>query len=98
MLSNPRYDIYETALAELIGADEQVDQNDYGGSVAVTLGDGVRPVSGEFLSFMFFATETGSGAVQTPAGTLLLLAVVTGLQNGLQRFNNSSISDENSLH
>jgi len=27
------------------------------------------------------------------AGTLILLAVVTGLQNGLQRFNHSAVSD-----
>lgn len=73
MLTSPHWQIYESALTELIGANEQVDQNDYGGSVAVTLGDGVRPCSGELLSFIFFATETGSGAVQTPAGTLLIL-------------------------
>jgi len=73
MLTSPHWQIYETALTELIGADEQVDQNDYGGSVAVTLGDGARPCSGELLSFMLFATETGTGAVQTPVGTLLVL-------------------------
>lgn len=72
-LSAPYYQITETALTELVGKDEQVDQNDYGGSVAVTLGDGVRPVSGELLSFAFFSTEEGTGAVQTPAGTLLIL-------------------------
>ncbi len=32
------------------------------------------------------------------AGTLILLAVVTGLQNGLQRFNHSAVSDQISLH
>ena len=73
MLTSPHYQITETTLTELIGQDEQVDQNDYGGSVAVTLGDGVRPVSGEFLSFMLAAFEDGTGAVMTPAGTLLLL-------------------------
>ncbi len=73
MLTSPHWQIYETALTELIGADEQVDQNDYGVSAAVTLGDGVRPCSGELLSFIFFSTETGTGAIQTPAGTLLIL-------------------------
>jgi hypothetical protein len=73
MLTNPRYEIAETGNKTLIGADDQVDQNDFGASVAVTLGDGVRPVSGELLSFMFYSGETGTGAVQTPAGTLLLL-------------------------
>jgi len=73
MLTSPHWQICETDLVELVGADEQVDQNDYGGSVAVTLGDGVRPCSGELLSFALFSTETGSGAVQTPAGILLIL-------------------------
>jgi hypothetical protein len=73
MLSAPYWHITETALTELIGADEQVDQNDYAGSAAVTLGDGIRPCSGELLSFAFFSTETGTGAVQTPAGILLIL-------------------------
>lgn len=73
MLTNPRYEIQELGLTELVGADEQLDQNDYGASVAITLGDGIRPVSGELLSFMFYTAETGSGAIQTPAGTLLIL-------------------------
>lgn len=73
MLTNPRYQIQELGLTELIGPNEQVDQNDYGASVAIALGDGVRPVSGELLSFMFYSGETGTGAVQTPAGTLLLM-------------------------
>ncbi|NIQ98541.1 MAG: hypothetical protein GWN87_33690 [Desulfuromonadales bacterium] len=72
MLTHPTWQITELGLAELVGADEQVDQNDFGGSVACTLGDGVRPNSGEFLAFLFVTGETGSGAVQTPAGRLLL--------------------------
>jgi hypothetical protein len=71
----PLYLISELELTNLVGANERVDQNDYGASVAITLGDGVLPVSGELLSFMFYSTETGTGAVQTPAGTLLLLDV-----------------------
>ena len=73
MITNPRYEITEIGVTELVGADEQVDQNDYGGSVALTLGDGIRPVSGEFLAFCFYTRETGTGAVLSPAGTLLLL-------------------------
>jgi hypothetical protein len=73
MLTSQRYEMLRTALTALIGADEQVDQNDFGASVAVTLGDGVRPVSGEFLSLMLYTWEEGTGAVQTPAGTLLIL-------------------------
>ena len=74
MLSNPRYQITTTTRTTLVGADDQVDQNDYSDSIALTLGDGVRPVSGEILSAVFFSWEEGSGAVQTPAGTLLLLS------------------------
>lgn len=81
-LSNPLYHITETALTELVGADEQVDQNDYSGSVAVTLGDGVRPVSGEFLSFTFYTKEEGSGAVMSPAGTLILLDADPAIASG----------------
>jgi len=73
MLTSQRYQITETALAQIIAKDDQVDQNDYGASVAVTLGDGVRPVSGEFLSFIFISREIGTGAVQEPAGVLLIL-------------------------
>lgn len=74
-LSSPLWHITETGITELVGADEQVDQNDFGGSVALTLGDGVRPVSGEFLAFLFVTGEIGTGDVQTPAGTLLLFDV-----------------------
>lgn len=73
MLTSPRFLIREIGITELVGKDEQVDQNDYGGSVAVTLGDGNLPVSGELLAFSFHSTEEGTGAVQEPAGTLLLL-------------------------
>jgi hypothetical protein len=72
-LSNPLYHITELGEHELVGIDEQVDQSDYGGSVALTLGDGIRPCSGEFLSFLFRTAEAGTGAIQTPPGTLLLL-------------------------
>ena len=60
----------EAGLTELIGVDEQVDQNDYGGSVAVSL---PSLTSGEILSFVFYSTEDGTGAVQEPAGVLLIL-------------------------
>ena len=72
MITNPRYAIQELGLTTLVGADDQVDQNDYGASIAITLGDGIRPVSGELLSFMFFTLEEGTGAIQSPAGSLLI--------------------------
>jgi hypothetical protein len=72
MLTAPYYQITETGSQSLIGTDNQIDQYDYGEAATITLGDGVRPVSGEFLSFMFYSGESGSGAVQTPSGVLLL--------------------------
>jgi hypothetical protein len=76
MLNKPFSAILETGVTALIGKDEQVDQNDYGASVAITLGTSDRtdePVSGELLAFAFFSTEEGSGAVQTPDGYLVLM-------------------------
>ena len=82
MLTNPRYQIYATERTILIDTDDQVDQDDYSASEALTLGDGVRPVSGEILSAVFFAWEEGTGAVQTPAGTLLLLSADPAVSAG----------------
>lgn len=69
-LTQPFEEIQEGGLTELVGTDEQVDQNDYGGSVGVALAE---RASGEILSFTFYSRETGSGSVQTPVGTLLIL-------------------------
>lgn len=63
--------IRETGVLELVGADEQVDQNELGATVSHDL-PGEQPASGELLSFTFVATETGSGAVQDSAGELLI--------------------------
>jgi hypothetical protein len=70
MLTMPFESIQEIGVTELVGADEQVDQNDYGASVEVALG---TRISGEFLHFTIYARETGTGAVQTPAGSLFIL-------------------------
>jgi len=72
MLTNPRYEIAEIGRTTPIGMDNAVSQNHYSQSKSITLGDGIRPVSGEFLSFMFYTWEEGSGAVLQPTGTLLL--------------------------
>ncbi len=61
----------ELGLTELVGINEEVNTNDFAGSVGVALGAGSH--SGELLSFAFFATEDGSGAVQDSAGELLIL-------------------------
>jgi hypothetical protein len=62
--------ILEGGITELVGTDEEVNTNDYGGSVGVALGG---TYSGEILSFGFFATEDGTGAVQDSAGQLIIL-------------------------
>ena len=76
MLQKPFSAILEAGVTALVGKDQQVDQNDYGASVAVALGTSDvtdEPVSGEILSFAFYSTEEGSGAVQTPEGYLVLM-------------------------
>jgi hypothetical protein len=61
--------VLEGGLTELIGVNEQVDQNEYSDEVGVALGG---TYSGEVLAVTLYSTEDGSGAVQTPAGKLLL--------------------------
>jgi hypothetical protein len=64
----------EIGVTALVGKDEQVDQNDYGASVALDVSaPGSQPTSGEILSFVFISSEEGSGSVQTPAGKLIFL-------------------------
>lgn len=60
----------EGGLTELIGKDEEVNTDDYGGSVAVALG---AQISGEIVQFGFYTTEDGTGAVLTPSGILFIL-------------------------
>jgi len=79
MLAQPFDPVHEAGLTELIGADEQVDQNDYSGSVAVSLG---LHVSGEILQVTLYATETGTGAVLYPAGTLFLFDADPSISSG----------------
>lgn len=62
--------LLETGLVTLIDDDEQVDQDDYGASAAVAFGEAR---SGEFLHFTFISLEGNQGAIQEPAGTLLIL-------------------------
>lgn len=61
--------LLEGGLTELIGTDEQVDQNEYGASVSVAL---AGTYSGEILNVTFYTTEDGSGAILTPSGTLYI--------------------------
>jgi hypothetical protein len=71
--------LLEGGLTELIGINEQVDQNDYCGSVGVTL---AGTYSGEILSIMLYSTEDGSGAVQTPEGYLYVFDADPSISSG----------------
>lgn len=71
--------LLEGGLTELIGTNEQVDQNEYGGSVAVAL---AGTYSGEILNVTLYTTESGSGAVLTPAGTLFVFDADPTITNG----------------
>jgi hypothetical protein len=64
--------IRETGVLELIGINEQVDQNEYCNAVIASLPSG-QPMSGEILHVTLYTRETGSGAVLTPAGILYIL-------------------------
>jgi hypothetical protein len=83
MLTLPQYGIQHIGVTELVGKDEQVDQNELGAEATVTLTPITgAPVSGEFLSFMFYATEEGTGAVQDSQGELLIFTSAPGLTAG----------------
>lgn len=69
----------ELGLTELVGVNEEVNTNDYSGSVGVALGG---TYSGELLSFAFYATEDGSGAVQDSAGVLYILDADPAISSG----------------
>lgn len=71
--------ILEGGLTELVGINEQVDQNDYSGSVGVALGG---TYSGEILSVAFYATEDGTGAVQDSAGILYVFDADPTISSG----------------
>lgn len=63
--------ILEAGVFELVGINEQVDQNDYGAEVEIALSTGA--VSGEILSLTLISTEDKAegGTVQAPAGRVI---------------------------
>ena len=71
--------LLEGGLTELVGVNEQVDQNDYSGSVGVALGG---TYSGEILAVALYATEDGTGAVQDSAGKLIILDADPNVASG----------------
>jgi hypothetical protein len=79
ILCLPFAPILEGGLTELIGINEQVDQDDYSGSVEVTL---LHKGSGEILSFAFYNTEDGSGAILSPEGWLYILDADPAIASG----------------
>lgn len=82
-LVKPFSNMLEAGLTELVGIDEQVDQNDYSGSVEIDVSaPGSQPTSGEILAFAFYATEDGSGAIQDSAGKLILLDADPAVSSG----------------
>ena len=81
MLSRQFSHILEAGIFELVGVDEQVDDDDYSGSVEVVLPtDG--PVSGEILNVLLISTEDGSGSVQQPNGKLIFLDADPAVASG----------------
>ena len=71
--------VLEGGLTELVGINEQVDENDYSGSIGVGLGG---TYSGEILSVSLYSTEDGSGAVQKPPGSLIVLDADPSVSSG----------------
>ena len=69
----------EGGLTELIGINEQVDQNEYCASVGVALGGAF---SGEIGAVCLYSTEDGSGAVQQPEGWLYVFDANPEIANG----------------
>lgn len=59
--------VFETSFLQLIGPDEQIDQNDYTDEISAQFWG-----SGEILGFNFFSAEDGAGDVQEPTGKLLI--------------------------
>ncbi len=71
--SQPFDQIREVGLTELIDKDDQVDQNDFSASIALTVNIDDLPMSGELLSLVLVTTELAAGTIMKPAGQLILL-------------------------
>lgn len=69
VLARPFAAMLEGGLTELVGINEQVDQNELGEDIGVGLGGAY---SGEILSVCLYSTEDGGGAVQTPSCNLMI--------------------------
>ena len=66
----PHSALLEGGLTELVGEDEQVDQNEYGGSIGVAL---AATCSGTIEQITLIFGENGDGAILKPSGVLYIL-------------------------
>lgn len=73
----PAWGIQAIGLTELVGINEQVDQNDFSASVEVKLGG-----SGVIRRWMFYQTEDQSGSLLSVEGTLLIFDADPEVDNG----------------
>lgn len=80
-VSQPWDPVRESGVLELVGKNEQVDQNEFGAAVSLTM-PGTQASSGKLLAFTFIATEEGTGAVQDSAGQLLIFDADPGHSAG----------------
>jgi hypothetical protein len=81
-LVKPYSGILELGLTELVGINEQVDQNDYSGSVDIDVSPGPQPSSGVIHTWAFYQTEDDGGAILSPAGTLYVLDADPAVSSG----------------
>jgi hypothetical protein len=71
--------VSEGGLTELVGTDEEVKQNEYGGSVAVALGGAY---SGTITQVMLLTSESGTGSILTPSGRLFIFDADPSISSG----------------
>jgi len=80
--------IFDSGILELVGTDEQVDQNDYSGSVSLTL---ARPdIHGEILSVSLISTEDSTGTVLQPTGKLFVFDADPSISSGDTKIDQAS--------
>ena len=75
--TRPAWPIQEIGLTELVGINEQVDQNDFSGSVQVSMGG-----SGYLTKFIFYQTEDSGGALLSAEGTLFIFDTNPSVASG----------------
>lgn len=87
MLTSPFAAIHQSSLVVLIGADAQIDQDDYSASVALDLvaacgAPAGKPISGEILGILLISSESGEGAVLSPNGVLFFFSADPAISAG----------------